>query len=174
MFAPRPTGHQTFPYGAFTGEPRGPCMASRPFPPTCPSCALSPNSAVTARPFCFLLLLSSSCPWPFKRFFLNRPGLEGRKSCKVSAGSGGEKSEAQRAAWGGGRRRQLASGRAEILVGLSSQRPGRLQRGEEVQELRWAGEKALRASPPRGLQKAVMQARLPGRNQPPSLRLIPF
>lgn len=109
-------------------EDRGaPCVASRPFPPPHPSCALGPNSAVTASPSCFPRLPPSSCPWPFKRFFLNRPGLEQRKRCKVSAGSGSEKSEAQGAAWGGkeapaGTRQSRDPGRG-VRLGLRA--PGR-------------------------------------------------
>lgn len=140
-------------------------MASRPFPPTCPSRALSPNSTVTTRPSCFLLLPSSSCPWPFKRFFLNCPGLEGKKRCKVSVGSGREKSEAQRAAWGGG-------GGVSWQAAEQSSRPGCPARAPGA----WYQERSFRSSEcldgqvrkprgpphPGGLQKAVTHAHTAG------------
>lgn len=137
-------------------------MASRPFPPPHPSCALGPNSAVTARPSCFPRLPPSSCPWPFKRFFLNRLGLEQRKRCKVSAGSGSEKSEAQGAAWGGkeapaGTRQSRDPGRG-VRLGLRA--PGRRRGAPGARSACPDGQARKPRGPPHpgGLQEAVPHA----------------
>lgn len=175
MFVSGPTGHRALPLRSLRWRTEGP----RASPPPHPSCALGPNSAVTALPSCFPRLPPSSCPWPFKRFFLNRPGLEQRKRCKVSAGSGSEKSEAQGAAWGGkeapaGTRQSRDPGRG-VRLGLRA--PGR-RRG--APGARSTARMGRRESPeghptPEDCRRPChthTHARLPGPNQPPALCLL--